>query len=358
MNLHSLSITAAFVGSAVRPTAHSKSLAVNLVTGRSVARGLPPNQSLMLSATEIRGAQRRRRSPYSDKQHYQEYILQRIEGFKNSIGREELMRLGDEAASELQTTSEGQFVLTEVLMLETVDRLIMKRLALRPYRRWREQFRKLREAQRTPVHWGSTAAAPSPGSSPASRPHDIALVVGAGAEPATYLLAAHDAAVTFVACDVGLRRAGGVAHGGGGAGEPVRGLRRAAGPGASLLPRGARRRGYRGASIPTTLAGFKPQARAALIADLQRRSRPGGVHVILGGSRALSPDVHPRDVRRMGGRGGAGRRKRCAAARRPDGLLLAKPTCPPDAAARRSPRPSDTRRRFQSTLYNTTHKTS
>jgi len=108
----------------------------------------------MLSATEIRGAQRRRRSPYSDKQHYQEYILQRIEGFKNSIGREELMRLGDEAASELQATSEGQFVLTEVLMLETVDRLIMKRLALRPYRRWREQFRKLREAQRTPVHWG------------------------------------------------------------------------------------------------------------------------------------------------------------------------------------------------------------
>ena len=108
----------------------------------------------MLSATEIRGAQRRRRTSYSDKQHYQEYILQRIEGFKNSIGREELMRLGDEAASELQATSEGQFVLTEVLMLETVDRLIMKRLALRPYRRWREQFRKLREAQRTPVHWG------------------------------------------------------------------------------------------------------------------------------------------------------------------------------------------------------------
>ena len=45
----------------------------------------------MLSATEVRGTQRRRRSTYSDKQHYHEYILQRIEGFKNSIGREELM---------------------------------------------------------------------------------------------------------------------------------------------------------------------------------------------------------------------------------------------------------------------------
>ena len=108
----------------------------------------------MLSVSQIRETQRRRRSPYSDKQHYHEYILQRIEGYKNSIGRDELLRLGDEAASELHTTSEGQFVLTEVLMLESVDRLIMKRLALRSYRRWRQQFIKLREAQRTPTHWG------------------------------------------------------------------------------------------------------------------------------------------------------------------------------------------------------------
>ena len=49
----------------------------------------------MLSATEVRSVHRRRRSPYSDKQHYQEYILQRIEGYKNSIGRDELLRLGD-----------------------------------------------------------------------------------------------------------------------------------------------------------------------------------------------------------------------------------------------------------------------
>ena len=139
----------------------------------------------MLSATETRGAQRRRRSPYSDKQHYHEYILQRIEGFKNSIGRDELMRLGDEAATELQTTSEGQFVLTEVLMLETVDRLIMKRLALRPYRRWREQFRKLREAQRTPVHWGLDGGCALARLLPRVEAHDTALVIGAGPSGAT-----------------------------------------------------------------------------------------------------------------------------------------------------------------------------
>src|SRR5919205_2050052 len=108
----------------------------------------------MLTATQVRQIHRRRRSPYSDKQHYQEYILQRIEGYKNSIDRDELLRLGDEAAAELHAASEGQFVLTEVLMLESVDRLIMKRLSLRSYRKWRPQFLKLREAQRTPTHWG------------------------------------------------------------------------------------------------------------------------------------------------------------------------------------------------------------
>src|SRR5512144_2029371 len=131
----------------------------------------------MLSVSQIRETQRRRRSPYSDKQHYQEYILQRIEGYKNSIGRDELMRLGDEAASELQTTGEGQFVLTEVLMLETVDRLIMKRLALRPYRRWRQQFIKLREAQRTPTHWGLEPTCPLARLLPRVEPEDQVLVL-------------------------------------------------------------------------------------------------------------------------------------------------------------------------------------
>jgi hypothetical protein len=144
----------------------------------------------MLSATEVRQAARRRRSPYSDKQHYQEYILQRIEGYKNSIGRDELLRLGDEAASELQATTEGQFVLTEVLMLESVDRLIMKRLSLRPYRRWRQQFLRLRAAQRTPNHWGLDTHCPLSPILPRLEPEDSALVVGSAAAPTTYLLAA------------------------------------------------------------------------------------------------------------------------------------------------------------------------
>ncbi len=53
----------------------------------------------MLTAAEVRHALRRRRPPYSERQHYEEYILQRIEGYKNSIGREELLRLGESAES-------------------------------------------------------------------------------------------------------------------------------------------------------------------------------------------------------------------------------------------------------------------
>ena len=47
-----------------------------------------PRRGRVLSATQVRHASRRRRSPYSDKQYYQEYILQRIEGYKKSIATE------------------------------------------------------------------------------------------------------------------------------------------------------------------------------------------------------------------------------------------------------------------------------
>jgi hypothetical protein len=283
----------------------------------------------MLSAAQLRATQRRRRSPYSDKQHYHEYILQRIEGYKNSIGREELMRLGDEAASELQATSEDQFVLTEVLMLETVDRLIMKRLALRPYSRWRRQFIKLREAQRTPTHWGLEPACALSRLLPRLEPQDAALVIGSGAEPASYLLAAHDAVVTFIACDLGCV-------------ERVE-SRMAAEALASVFE------GYvaqLGATLPPfldevenldivvidpgSLTEFPMRVRCALLADLQRRSRPGGVHVILGSSKAIAPETFRPLYDGWEEEPDPRRRRRGGGSRRPDDLVLTKAKCPPD----------------------------
>jgi len=284
----------------------------------------------MLTATQVRQTTRRRRSPYSDKQHYQEYILQRIEGYKNSIGRDELLRLGDEAATELQTTSEGQFVLTEVLMLESVDRLIMKRLSLRPYRRWRQQFLRLRAAQRTPTHWGLDANCPLTPLLPRLEPEDSALVVGNGAAPTTYLLAAHDAAVTFVAADLGCV-------------ERVE-SRMAAEALSSMFESYVTQfdpclpeflnflDGFDLVVLdPGVLRGLPNGCRTQLLSDLQRRSRPGGLHVVLPTCPAIAPDslrsLYPgweqEEIKR---------RKRGTLAKSAPGLILSKPSCPPDTA--------------------------
>ena len=284
----------------------------------------------MLSAAEIRGTQHRRRSPYSDKQHYQEYILQRIEGFKNSIGRDELLRLGDEAAAELQTASEGQFLLTEVLMLESVDRLIMKRLALRPYSKWKRQFLKLREAQRTPTHWGLEAACPVARLIPRLEPNDATLVLGGAAESCAYLLAAHDAAVTFIAGDMGCGGAGRGPDGGRGTRQHVRRFRGPARSGTPRLPllrhwprpRGARSGGPGRISTPpldprsfATCSGGAPRAPSTCFFPPANRSHPKPCSVSMrnGPSRKIPSD-------------GAGR----ARARVREGFLLTKPACPAD----------------------------
>jgi hypothetical protein len=285
----------------------------------------------MLSATEVRPAQRRRRSPYSDKQHYQEYILQRIEGYKNSIGRDELLRLGDEAASELQATSEGQFVLTEVLMLESVDRLIMKRLSLRPYRRWRQQFIRLRAAQRTPTHWGLEPHCPLAPLLPRLEPEDSALVVGTEAAATTYLLAAHDAAVTFIAADLGCV-------------ERVE-SRMAAEALASMFESYVTQLDHALPEFlsflfdvdvvvldPSVLLDLIARGRTELVQDLQARSRPGGIHVLLPTCKAIGPDalrsLYPGWSREEDTR----RRRRTPESRRQEGLVLCKPSCPPDTA--------------------------
>jgi hypothetical protein len=285
----------------------------------------------MLSATEVRPAHRRRRSPYSDKQHYQEYIFQRIEGYKNSIGRDELLRLGDEAASELQGNSEGQFVLTEVLMLDSVDRLISKRLSLRPYRRWRQQFIKLRAAQRMLTHWGLEPHCPLAPLLPRIEAGDTALVVGTDAAPTTYLLAAHDAAVTFIAANLGCV-------------ERVE-SRMATEALASLFesyvtPLDQALPEFLGflsdvdlvVLDPGVLLDLSPAGRLELVADLQARSRPGGVHVLLPTCKAMSRDalrsMYPGWIQEEDPK----RRRRPTESRRQDGLVLCKPTCPADTA--------------------------
>src|SRR5437879_8263390 len=118
-----------------------------------------------------------RRPPRSLKQEYQEFILQRIEEYKNTLTREELLEIGDEAVRELEENSAGQYLLTEVLLLEHVDRIIARRLRLPSFPRWRQKHRALRAAQREPTHWGLDADGPLVAHTRRLEPGDLAVVV-------------------------------------------------------------------------------------------------------------------------------------------------------------------------------------
>ena len=109
----------------------------------------------MLSLSGEHQSRTARRPPRSLKQEYHEFLLQRIEEYKNTLTREELLEIGDEAVRELEeSAAAGQYLLTEVLLLEHVVRIIARRLRLPTFPRWRQKHRALRAAQRAPTHWG------------------------------------------------------------------------------------------------------------------------------------------------------------------------------------------------------------
>lgn len=92
------------------------------------------------------------RTARSLRHEYGLYIEQEIENYKESIPRSAILAIGDEAAAKL--AAEPQFVLTEVLLLEEVDRIISRRLRLSRYETWRKKRLKLHDEMRRPEHWG------------------------------------------------------------------------------------------------------------------------------------------------------------------------------------------------------------
>lgn len=217
------------------------------------------------------------RPPASLRQEYQEFLLERIEEYKNSLTREELLEIGDEAVKELEASAQGggQYLLTEVLLLEHVDRIIARRLKLPTFRRWAQKHRALRAAQREPTHWGLASAHPLVPWARRLQPGDVAVVVGAGAAAEALFLAAHEATVLLVEQDLhavetveqravteqlGARFEGLVIQFGSWFPD--------------VLPRVA-------VIAPSALAAARPRDRQALLRDLQARTRPGGAHIVL-----------------------------------------------------------------------------
>src|SRR5437773_12483568 len=159
--------------------------------------------SLPFERTSSTGMGPVRRTRRSLKQEYQEFILQRLEEYKNTVPRAELLKIGDEAARELQAIAQEQYLLTEVLLLEHVDRIIARRLRLPSFPRWRQKHRALREAQREPTHWGFDRTHPIVPWANRLEPRDVVVVLGAAALGEALFLAAHDAEVFLLDQDLG-----------------------------------------------------------------------------------------------------------------------------------------------------------
>jgi hypothetical protein len=241
---------------------------------------------VLTSPTAARlAAARPLRAPRSLKQEYQEFILQRIEEYKNAIPRADLLEIGDEAVRELQASAQDQYLLTEVLLLEHVDRIIARRLRLPSFPRWRQKHRALREAQREPTHWGLDHAHPIVAWAPRLEPGDLVVVVGAAALSEALFLAAHDVEVFLVDQDLGAIEAA--------EGRAV--TEQLAGALQALVITFGRWFPDLSPSFvvlePKSLADLRAKDRAALISDLQARTRSEGVHVVLsaGASREVIP---------------------------------------------------------------------
>ena len=216
------------------------------------------------------------RAARSLKQEYQEFILHRLEEYKNTVPRAELLQIGDEAVRELHTSVHDQYLLTEVLLLEHVDRIIARRLRLPSFPRWRQKHRALREAQREPTHWGFDRAHPLVAWAARVEPGDVVVVLGAAALGEALFLAAHDADVFLLDQDLGAVEA---AEGravteqlGGGAFQAL------------VINFGSWFPDLAPSLVvvaPACLAQLRAKQRASLIADIQVRTPSGGVHVVL-----------------------------------------------------------------------------
>jgi hypothetical protein len=238
----------------------------------------------MLSPQQLIATTRKRRPLRSLRQQYDLYIMDRVEHYKNSISREELLRQADDAMVDLR--GDEQFLLTEVLAQTAVDEYIKKRLGIRGFESWRKSYPKRRAAQRDPTHWGLAADHLVATLAPRVEPDDAVLVVGSGAEMCAYLLAAHDAIVMFLDGDFGVveRAEHRIAM------ESLSSTFEAVCvqfgkwlpcvPGEFVLV----------VLDAGTLASLSPGERRVLLAELQAITRPGGLHALVPDSLGSGPE--------------------------------------------------------------------
>lgn len=214
------------------------------------------------------------------KYEYELYLEDEIEGYKASLPRPALLALGDEAVDALRLLPEAE--LTEVVLCETVDRLIKRRLKLPSYRTWRRRYmERIAELQR-PERWGLAAGATLVRELVASRDGEHVLVAGVDAEDAVLFSAALGCAVTTVGHEpeaVGRTVAAAEASGLG------RRVRACVGDLDAWVPDAGLRVVLCSAGALSRVAS---RARVEVIDALQRATLPGGAHFVRAG-RELDP---------------------------------------------------------------------
>ena len=76
------------------------------------------------------------------RQQYQAWVEEQIEEFKTALTRDELLDLAEQAVEEMFTSPDGQYPLTEILLCDAVDALLLERLNLPDFRQWQRACRK------------------------------------------------------------------------------------------------------------------------------------------------------------------------------------------------------------------------
>jgi hypothetical protein len=72
----------------------------------------------------------------SGRRAYLAWVEERVEAYKETLPRAELLDLAEDVIRELETTRRGQYQLTEVLLCSAMDRRIIGLLKLPSYRKW------------------------------------------------------------------------------------------------------------------------------------------------------------------------------------------------------------------------------
>lgn len=75
------------------------------------------------------------------RQQYQSWLEEQLEDYKAGLTREELLDLAEVAVEQLFDSPDGQYPLTEILLCDAVDHLLLLRLNLPDFRQWQRACR-------------------------------------------------------------------------------------------------------------------------------------------------------------------------------------------------------------------------